>query len=99
MSIVIIKAPDNQASHAVITKLAFKQRLTQSERIAIRQVAATNPLVYDFVDLMDSATFIDLARIDTIQGVNYLEQTIPLAEGRANEILSSPVQPEESFNG
>ena len=80
-----------------ITKLAFKQRLTQSERIAIRTAAATNPIVYDFLDIMDSATFIDLSRQDTIDGVNAMEAAGLLAVGRADEILNNPVQPDEEY--
>lgn len=82
-----------------ITKLAFKQRLTQAERIAIRNAAKENDLVYDFQDLLDSATFVDLKRQDTIDGVNQLEQSGLLAEGRADEILNAPVQQHEVYRG
>jgi hypothetical protein len=82
-----------------ITKLAFKQRLTQAERITIREAATNNAVVYDFLDILESATFIDLERQDTIESVNQLEAVGLLGEGRANEILSSPVQPHEEFKG
>jgi hypothetical protein len=78
-----------------ITKLAFKQRLTQAERIAIRQAAAANAQVFDFQDLVDSATFIDLSRQDTIEGVTTLEAAGLLAEGRAAEILTTPIDDSE----
>ena len=80
-----------------ITKFAFKQRLTQSERITIRTAATTNPIVYDFLDIMDSATFIDLSRQDTIDGLNAMEAAGLLDEGRANEILTNPIQPDEEY--
>lgn len=82
-----------------ITKLAFKQRMTQAERIAIREAAKTNGMVYDFQDLLDSATYVDLTRQDTIAGVNQLEEAGLLGAGRANEILTAPVQPEEAYKG
>lgn len=83
----------------VITKLAFKQRLTQAERIAIRAAASSNPIVFDFLDILDSATFVDLQRADTIDGINAMEVAGLLAVGRATEILNAPVQDHERFNG
>lgn len=82
-----------------ITKLAFKQRFTTEERIAIRTAASVNPIVYDFQDLVDSATYIDLERPDTVAAVNALEQYGLIAEGRAAEILSPPVNEDERWNG
>lgn len=75
-----------------ITKLAFKQRMTAAERIAIRTAAESDPIIYDFLDLVADSTFIDLERQDTIDGVNYLEANGHLAEGRASEILTNPIQ-------
>jgi hypothetical protein len=80
-----------------ITKLAFKQRFTQAERIAIREAAQTVPEVYDFEDLVNSASFIDLARPDTIAAVHYIEAGGLIAEGRAVEILSPPVTEIEQY--
>lgn len=82
-----------------ITKLAFKQRMTQAERVAIRNAAKENDLVYDFQDLLDSATFVDLKRQDTIDGVNQLAQAGLLTEARAEEILTAPVSQDEVYRG
>lgn len=82
-----------------LSKLAFKQRLTQSERIAIRQAAEQSPEIYDFQDLLDSATFVDLKRDDTINGVNFLESIGIIDEGRADEILNTAPHPDEIWNG
>lgn len=82
-----------------ITKFAFKQRMTQDERIAVRETAKTNAQVYDFQDLLDSATYVDLSHQGTIDGVNQLEQAGLLATGRADEILTAPVQPAEEYRG
>jgi len=78
-----------------ITKLAFKQRFTQPERTALRAEAKTNAIVEDFMDLVSDAKFIDLARQDTIDSVNFLESSSLIATGRANEILNSPIQGHE----
>ncbi|NRA52376.1 MAG: hypothetical protein HRU12_24885, partial [Phaeodactylibacter sp.] len=45
-----------------ITKLAFKNRMTSAERIAIRAAATTDPVIFDFMDLVSDATYIDLSR-------------------------------------
>ena len=82
-----------------ITKLAFKQRFTQQERIDIREASKTIPQVYDFEDLVNSATFIDLSRDDTNIAVNAVESVIPLTQGRANEILTAQIQEHERYRG
>ena len=82
-----------------ITKLAFKQRFTQQERIDIREASKTIPQVYDFEDLVNSATFIDLSRDDTKIAVNSVESAIPLTQGRANEILTAQIQERERYRG
>lgn len=80
-----------------ITKLAFKQRFTQDERIAIRAASETIPQVYDFQDLVNSATFIDLSRQDTIDAVNAIEQLGLIQDGRAEVILGPPVEDIERY--
>ena len=80
-----------------ITGLAFKNRMTAEERKAIRRAAATDEDVQDFVDLANSATHIDLSLQQTIDSVNALEQFGLIAEGRAAEILSPPVNEDERW--
>lgn len=91
--------PLPQPINTKMTKLGFKQRMTQAERIAIREAAKLNPVVFDFQDLIDSATYIDIARQDTIDAVNQLEEYELLAEGRAAEILAPPVTELEQWLG
>lgn len=81
-----------------ITKLAFKQRMTPQERIDIRAAAQTDPVIFDFMDLISDAQFIDLSRQDTQDGVNYLEAQGHIAAGRANEILTNPIQDDERID-
>jgi len=82
-----------------ITKLAFKQRFTADERIAIREAAAVNPQIYDFEDLVNAATYIDLMRPDTIAAVNAIEQAGLIQSGRAVEILGPPINEIERYMG
>lgn len=89
----------NESESLKITRLSFKQRFTTAERLAIRAAAATNPLVFDFQDLVDSATYIDLARQDTKDAVNALESLGLIGEGRAIVILSPPVNEDERWRG
>lgn len=74
-----------------ITSYAFKSRMTSAERIAIRTAAASNAAVYDWLDLADSARYIDLDLQATRDGVLGLEAATLLAPGRALEILDAPV--------
>ena len=69
-----------------LTKLQFLRRFTVQERLAIR--ASTNPIILDFMQLLDLAQDVRLDDPDTLIGVNYLEQQELLAKGRAVEILT-----------
>jgi len=69
-----------------LTKLQFLRRFTAPERIAIR--ASADPLIVDFMQLLDLAQDVRLDDPDTQAGVAYLEQQTLIAEGRAAEILT-----------
>ena len=69
-----------------LTKLEFLRRFTAEERIAIR--ASTNPIIVDFMELLNLAENVRLDDADTIAGVNYLESIALLAVGRAAIILT-----------
>ena len=89
-----------------ITKLAFRNRFTLAEKVALEIAALDNraalmparaqaaALRANQADLA-VATFIDLQRADTRAGVQMLEDAGLLAAGRALEILDTPVQPGE----
>lgn len=72
--------------------LAFYRRFTASERISIRTLAKTDPVVDDFMTLLDLAVSkggnIDLLDTDTINGVNYIQTAVPLAAGRSSALLA-----------
>lgn len=70
------------------TILEFKRRLTQPERVAIRTAAKSNPVVEDFMDLLDAAAEVRSDDPDLIAGLGLLEQAGLLAEGRADQIMN-----------
>lgn len=80
-----------------ITNLSFENRMTREERKAIRRAAMTDEDVQDFVGLAAKATHIDLSLQQTIDSVNALEQMGLLGQGRADEILYSPVNDDERY--
>lgn len=88
--VLVQAAPDMR-----VTRLAFKNRMTQAERIAVRAASNSDSVIFDFMDLVSDAQFIDLSRADTQAGVNYLESQGHLAAGRASEILNDPIQQDE----
>lgn len=83
----------------IITRLAFRNRFTQAEKVALYTAAETNIQLRVYLDDVNAATFIDLSRPDTSIGVQQLEGAGLLAPGRANEILTNPVQDIERYSG
>ena len=78
-----------------ITKLAFLNRFTQPERLAIRTASKSSVAIEDYIAMVTEAKWIDLNRPDTRGGVLALEDATLLAPGRALVILDAPVQPYE----
>lgn len=89
-----------------ITKLAFRNRFTATEKAMLEMAALDDPAaampdrmqaatIRAYLADVAAATFIDLSRPDTRAGVQTLEAAGLLAEGRATDILDSPVLPEE----
>lgn len=93
----VFSPPDSSAvnSDTRITGVAFKRRMTQEERIAIRNLAKTNDIAFDFQDLLDSSPAVHLDDPDVTKGLEMMEAAGKLAPGRADEILSDPIQPSE----
>jgi hypothetical protein len=91
-----------------ITKLAFRQRFTQSERVAIEIAQLDDPtapmaqraqaaaLRSSQADLM-VASYVDLDRADTIAGVQMLESAGLIGVGRADTILTTAVTDVERY--
>ncbi len=89
--------------HPKITVLAFRNRFTQQEKIAMELASIDNPaapmqqrslaasLRVAQADL-NVATYVDTTRPDTIAGIQSLETYGIIGVGRADEILNAPVQ-------
>ena len=89
-----------------ITRLAFRNRFTQAEKVALELASLDDPAatmaqrqqaaairVY-LADVAASA-FVDLKRADTRAGVQSLEAAGLLAAGRALQILDAPIDDHE----
>ena len=78
-----------------ITRLAFLNRFTDAEAVAIDLASIgaipEAALMRRFMSKVNAAQFIDLARDDTIAGVNAMEQAGLIGIGRASEILGPPI--------
>ena len=73
-------------SLSVYTKLEFMNQFSIEERIGIRN--STDPVVADFMQLLNVAEYIDTQNPNTIAGINYLKQVGLLTADRALEILT-----------
>lgn len=86
-----------------ITRLAFMNRFADPEAVAIDLASqgATVQAAYmrRYQAKVQAATWIDLDDPDTRNGVIALEDAGLLADGRADEILNSPVRPGERPTG
>ena len=94
------------AADSRITRLAFRSRFTQPEKIALEMAALDDPTaamsarqqaaaLRAYMADVGAATFIDLQRPDTRAGVQMLERVGLLQAGRALTILESAIAPEE----
>lgn len=84
---------------ARITRLAFRNRFTFAEKVAIAEAAKTDTTVEVLQKDQDAATYIDLSRTDTQQGVQLLVIKGLITADRSAEILSLVVQPDEEYRG
>ena len=82
------EAPPAAPTSRTMTKLEYLRRFTTAERVAIRAAAASNPVLDDYLKLMELAQEIDTGDADTIAAVTMLEQAGLIAAGRANEVLN-----------
>lgn len=71
-----------------LTKLAYLRRFTAEERISIRIAAKSNPVLEDYLALLELAEEIRTDDPDTVTAVRMLEAVGLLAVGRADEVLS-----------
>jgi hypothetical protein len=87
--------PVEKPEPRVITKVAFRFRLTDAEYVGILSAAKTDIEVAAWVETFNMSTTIDLDNQRTIDGVQNQVGKNLLTHARADEILNAPVQPGE----
>ena len=104
---VLVPEPEAPAlSDWRITRLAFRNRFTTAEKVALELASIDDPsatmgqrqgaaALRVYLKDVDSAAFIDLDDPATIEGGQKLETVGRLEAGRAEEILTAPIREEE----
>ena len=72
---------------APISRLEFLRRIPAAARIAIRQAAATDPVLADALQLLDLAESVRLDDPDTVILVGYLRQQGHLTDAQAAVVM------------
>lgn len=97
------QASVNTPKESRVTVLAFLNRFTDEEAIKLdlASIGATiqAAAIRRYLQKVNAATFIDLAREDLISGVTQLETLGILTAGRAEAILNTPVSDLERYRG
>lgn len=83
-----IRVPEAAAPAAPrwLHKAVFKQLMTAEERIAIRAASLTDPVIFDFLDLLNSADLVDLDNANLVAGLAYLVSEGLLEPNRPDEL-------------
>lgn len=101
------EAPEVEpVAHTQITRLAFRKRFTQAEKVALELAALDDPTASPaqraqaaamraYLKDVDAAQYIDLSDANVEAGVQTLEAAGLLESGRAAAILTDPVQEDE----
>lgn len=79
----------------IITKVAFRFRMTDAEYAGVISAAKTDVEVAAWVETFNMVSQIDLDNQRTKDGVANLVSKNLLTQARADEILTAPVQPVE----
>jgi hypothetical protein len=79
----------------IITKVAFRFRMTDSEYVGVISAAKTDVEVTAWLETFNMVSTIDLDNQRTKDGVANLVSKNLLTQARADEILTAPVQPNE----
>lgn len=81
-----------------MTVKAFRMRFTLEERIAIEEASVGSALVRVFLQDLATSLFVDRHDPQVLEGLQALEQAGLIAEGRAEEIQSAPVEDYERYS-
>ena len=99
-------AVESVAQDTRVTRLAFRNRFTQAEKVMLELAALDDPTatmaqrqqaaaIRVYLADVSTSTFVDIANADTRAGVQALEAAGLLAPGRALQILDAPLQADE----
>ena len=91
MSVII----DMTVAPPIITKLAFRYRLTDQEYVGILTAAKTDVEVMAWVETFNMVTQVNLDDPRTASGLEMMVAKTLLTEARKTEILTAPVQDPE----
>lgn len=80
----------------IVTKVAFRFRLTDSEYTSILAAAKTDVEVQAWYETFNMVQSLDLSSERTIDGVTKLVSKGLLTQDRADTILKTPAEPNES---
>lgn len=79
----------------IITVFAYRNRFTSNEKAVITYASKQNTMsgaaVASTLDDIQSSSYINLDRLEVVNGTHALELATLIGVGRASEILSSPV--------
>lgn len=89
-----------------VTRLAFRERFTTAEKVALELASLDDPTAAPearqmkaalrvYMKDLDSASWVDLQSAATRGGVTQLEMLGLIADGRTTEILDAPARDEE----
>lgn len=97
---VFSEPPQLQNDNWKITKLAFKNRFPKSKWMAAKVAAQSSPVMADFFETFELASYIDLQRQDTIADVASLThasvpESFRLTEEEYTAVIEVPASPEE----
>lgn len=93
----MIIQPQATSTKRVLTRLAFRNRFTPAEKVALYTAAESSAQIKIYLDDLAAATFVDPERPDTIAGVQALETAGVIGAGRAAEILGAEITDEEAW--
>lgn len=95
----MIIQPQATSTKRLLTRLAFRNRFTPAEKVALYTAAESSVQIKIYLDDLAAATFVDPERPDTIAGVQALETAGVIGAGRAAEILGAPITDDEAWRG
>jgi hypothetical protein len=81
-----------------ITRLAMIDRFSDAEYTGILAAAKTDVEVQGWLDRFNVSKNVNLKDERTVSGINLLVSKGLLTQGRADSILTDPVQPEEEWS-